>query len=262
MSPYRPKKRLGQNFLTDEKAARNIVKAINPQPGDHVVEIGPGTGALTEYLLHEECVVTAIEFDRDLIPILKARFGKHRNLMLVAKDILRVSIGDLPERAKIIGNLPYNISTVIMEKLFDFKPLIELAVFTVQAEVAQRVTASSGSRDYGSLTVIMNAGFDISRVFDIPAKAFNPVPQVDSSVIKLTPIQNEPEDFENFKVFIRGCFKQKRKTLVNSMQLGLNVPKTSCEALIKEAGHKDDVRAEQLSFDDYLKLYRLWCAAY
>ena len=260
MSPYRPKKRLGQNFLADEAIAESIVKAIDPQPDDHVVEIGPGQGALTKYLLAEKCYVTAIEFDRDLLPILKSNIGNKPNLIIIAADIMKVAVDDLPENAKLIGNLPYNISTAVIERLYDFKTRVKLAVFTVQAEVAARLAASPGCSDYGSLTVIMQAGFEISTLFDIPPHAFNPAPQVVSSVIKIAPIEREMSEFENFKTFIRGCFRQKRKTLVNSMEIGLNIPKDMCESLIGNAGHKSDVRAEQLGFDEFMRLYELWRA--
>jgi 16S rRNA (adenine1518-N6/adenine1519-N6)-dimethyltransferase len=260
MQAYRPKKRLGQNFLVDESVAEKIVRVINPQPGDHVVEIGPGKGALTEYLLREDCIVTAIEFDRDLIPILRARFGKRPNLALVAMDILKIAADDIPDRVKIIGNLPYNISTAILEKLFEFKPAIETAVFTVQAEVAQRLTADPGNRNYGSLTLIMAAGFEIVRLFDISPESFSPAPEVNSAVVRLQPIEREPEDFENFRLFIRGCFKQKRKTLANSMELGLNIPKQDCEGLIGDTGFDLKVRPEQLTFNDYVRLYQSWRA--
>ncbi|MCP4580985.1 MAG: ribosomal RNA small subunit methyltransferase A [candidate division Zixibacteria bacterium] len=258
MSPYRAKKRLGQNFLVDNQVAARIVKAIEPQPGDHVVEIGPGKGALTEHLINADCLVTAIEFDRDLIPLLTAKFADDKNIIIIAKDFLKITPDELPERMKIIGNLPFNISTAVMEKLFEFRQAIQSAVFTVQAEVAKRLTADPKSRDYGSLTVIMAAGFDIETLFDIGAKGFRPMPAVSSSVVKLVPADRIPADFESFTSFIRGCFRQKRKTLCNSMQLGLNIPKYNCEDLIKRAGCNDGVRPEQLSFDDYTRLYDLW----
>ncbi len=260
MSPYRPKKRLGQNFLVKENIAAKIVEAIDPHPGENVVEIGAGMGALTRYLLERECNVTAVEFDRDLVPMLEANFGGDKNLKIVSRDVMKITAGDLPDKAKIIGNLPYNISTALIEKLYEFESMVTLAVFTVQTEVANRLIAYPGSRDYGSFSVIMKAGFDTSHLFNISPKAFRPEPKVESSVIKLLPIDGNFDDLENFKTFIRGCFRQKRKTLANSMQIGLNIPKDVCEGLIERAGHMIDIRAEQLSFDEYMELYGLWCA--
>jgi len=258
MSIFRAKKRLGQNFLIDESIAARIVQALDPQPGDSVVEIGSGRGALTECLLREGCAVTAIEFDRDLIPILRAKFRQEKKITIIAGDFLKIAADKLPPKMKIIGNLPYNISTVILERMFEFRTAMETAVFTVQSEVAYRLTTRSGSRDYGSLSVIMAAGFDIERLFDINPKSFKPVPEVMSSVIKLNPVDRMPEDFDEFKFFIRACFRQKRKTLNNSMQLGLNLPKYDSMSLIDRAGFEKDIRPERLTFDDYVKLYKIW----
>lgn len=258
MSTYRAKKRLGQNFLIDDSIVARIVQSLDPRPGDNVVEIGPGRGALTEYLSHVGCLVTAIEFDRDLIPMLKAKFRQKENIKIIAGDFLKISADELPRHMKIIGNLPYNISTVILERLFEFRTAIEAAVFTVQSDVADRLTTRSGSRDYGSLSVIMSAGFDIELLFKIGPDSFKPVPEVMSSVIKLTPADRMPNDFDEFRSFIRACFRQKRKTLNNSMQLGLNLPKYDIMTLIDKAGFKNDIRPEQLTFDDYMKLYKTW----
>jgi len=258
MSPFRAKKRLGQNFLVDNSVAARIVQALEPQPSESVVEIGSGQGALTEYLLREGCTVTAIEFDRDLIPILRAKFRQDKNITIIAGDFLKIDASKLPPKMKIIGNLPYNISTVILERLFEFRSAIETAVFTVQAEVADRLTARTGNRNYGSLSVIMAAGFDIELLFTIKPESFKPVPGVISSVIKLKPADRIPEDLEELKYFIRACFRQKRKTLNNSMQLGLNLPKYDSMSLIEKAGFKNDIRPEQLTFDNYMRLYRIW----
>jgi 16S rRNA (adenine1518-N6/adenine1519-N6)-dimethyltransferase len=259
MPGTKAKKRLGQHFLVDKNIAYRIVNSIGPQPGDNVAEIGPGRGVLTNILLENECHVSAIEFDRDMIAFLESKFGDRYNFRIIEKDFLKISSAELPENIKIIGNIPYNITTAILEKLFEFKKAISKAVFTIQSEVADRLTAAPGIRAYGSFTVIMTAGFDIRALFNISPKAFRPVPAVASTVIKLTPVDREPEDFENFKAFIRGCFKQKRKTLSNSMQLGLNLPKQDCENLIEKIGKVNNIRPEQLSFNDYVDLYNLWC---
>jgi len=258
MSQAKAKKSLGQHFLTDGNIAYRIVKTLNPQPGEDIVEIGSGKGALTAIMVKKECHVTAIEFDRDLIPVLERKFSNMSNFTLLPKDFLTITSADLPDKFKLIGNIPYNITTVILEKLFEFKEAISEAVFSVQSEVADRLTANPGTRANGSFTIIMHAGFDIKTLFKIHPKAFKPVPAVDSAVIKLKPVSREPEDFDSFKAFIRGCFKQKRKTLNNSMQLGLNLPKKDCENMIEQIGKPGNTRSEQLSFDDFLSLYKLW----
>jgi 16S rRNA (adenine1518-N6/adenine1519-N6)-dimethyltransferase len=252
------KKRLGQHFLTDRRIAARIVNSVDPQPGEQIVEIGPGKGALTGLLLKKGCVLTTVEFDRELIPFLKKKYSGFENLKIIAQDFLKLTADEMPAKMKIIGNIPYNITTAILEKLFDFKDKILQAVLTIQSEVAQRLTASPGTKQYGSFTVIMAAGFDIKALFHIPPSAFKPAPAVYSTVIKIVPVNHQPKDFENFKSFIRGCFKQKRKTLCNSMQLGLNIPKNSSEALISALGKEKNIRPEQLTFDDYLSLYNRW----
>jgi 16S rRNA (adenine1518-N6/adenine1519-N6)-dimethyltransferase len=252
------KKRLGQHFLIDRRIAARIVNSIDPQLGEQIVEIGPGKGALTRLLLKKGCGLIAVEFDRDMISFLKTKYSRYENLKIIAQDFLKLTVEELPAKMKIIGNIPYNITTAILEKLLEFKDNISEAVFTVQSEVAQRLTASAGTRQYGSFSLIMAAGFDIKVLFHIPPTAFKPTPAVDSTVIKIVPADRQPEDFEDFKRFIRGCFKQKRKTLANSMQLGLNIPKKISENLIVSLGKDKNVRSEQLTFDDYLNLCRLW----
>jgi len=260
MPTYRTKKRLGQNFLADQNIAVKIVGCLDLKPGENVVEIGPGQGALTEILVKSGCPVTAVEFDRDLIPGLKVKFKDVPAFTLLAKDVLQVEPEELPSPTKIIGNLPYNISTAILERLYHFKPAVSSAVFTVQAEVAARLTASVGGRNYGSFTLIMQSSFSIEAIFDISPQAFKPTPNVMSTVIKLIPRAEEPDEFLKFKLFLRGCFRQKRKTLANSMQIGLNLPKNICEKLIGDAGFDLAVRPEQLSLENYISIYKVWRA--
>ena len=258
MPPYKAKKRLGQNFLVDKQIAGRIVDSLDPKTGENIVEIGPGRGALTELLLARGCRVTAVEFDRDLIPGLESKFGKSQRFRLLGKDILKVSPEELPSTMKIIGNLPYNISTAIMERLYLYKASLMQAVFTVQMEVAERLTADIGGSSYGSFTLIIQTSFQVERLFNIAPPAFRPKPAVTSTVIRLRPQDNEPGEFEKFKLFLRGCFRQKRKTLANSMQIGLDLPKTTCEGLIGEAGFDLAIRPEQLTLENYISIYNLW----
>ncbi|MCD6163426.1 MAG: ribosomal RNA small subunit methyltransferase A [candidate division Zixibacteria bacterium] len=259
MSRIKAKKNLGQHFLTDIIIAHKIVNSIDPKPEDNIVEIGSGKGALTEILLTHECQVTAIEFDRDLLPALEIKFGDLNNFTLIARNFLDIEPGDMPAKMKLIGNIPYNITTAILEKLFEFKKSVSCAVFMVQSEVADRLTASPGTRANGSFTMIMAAGFDIKILFTVKPESFKPIPRVVSKVIKLIPVSREPDNFDNFKTFVRGCFSHKRKTLANSMQMGLKLPKEYCEALITRISKHVSVRPEQLSFDNYLKLYEMRC---
>ena len=255
------KKSLGQHFLTDIRIAHRIVRSLNPQAGDQVIEVGPGKGILTGILLEHGCRVKAVELDNELVAYLEKKFPQADNLELRAGDFLNFEAGEQFFNLKIVGNLPYNIATAVIARMFIFKPFLTEAVFMVQEEVARRLTAASGGRDNNAFALIMAAGFDIKILFKVAPTAFRPRPKVMSAVIKLKPVNREPEDFEGFKVFLRGCFRHKRKTLVNSMQNGLDLPKNYCKELVARLGKSPDIRAEQLSFEDYINLYRMKCAA-
>ena len=252
--PYlKAKKRFGQHFMTDRRLAARIVKALNPAAGEEVVEIGPGKGILTELLLESNCRVTAIELDRELVAYLREKFEKNKLVTIINRDFLKIGLDELPSQMKLIGNIPYNISTAILEKLLDFRKSITCAVLTLQAEVADRLTARPGSRTYGSFTVIMAAAWMIKRLFSIKPGAFRPAPAVMSAAIKLEPGSLELNDPAAFNSFVRSCFYHKRKTLSNSMQSSLELPKN-----IVALGRELDVRAEQLGLDNYLQLFKLW----
>jgi len=244
--------------MVDTRLAGRIVNALSPVAGDDVVEIGPGKGILTELLLEKKCRVTAIELDRDLVAYLQKKFDGNTSVNLISRDFLKIENDELPPKMKLIGNIPYNISTAILEKLLEFRKSLICAVLTLQAEVADRLTAARGSRAYGSFTVIMAAGFTIKRLFNIKPGSFRPAPAVMSAVVSIEPAALELSNPRDFNSFVRGCFQQKRKTLANSMQLGLELPKKDCEDLIKALGLDLDVRAEQLSLDEYLQLFKLW----
>lgn len=244
--------------MTDTRLAARIVDALNPMAADDVVEIGPGRGILTELLLEKKCRVTAIELDRELVAYLREKFEREKTIKIISRDFLKIGREDLPPQVKLIGNIPYNISTAILEKLLDFRKLITLAVLTLQAEVADRLTAGPGSRIYGSFTVIMAAAWKIKRLFQIKPGAFRPAPAVMSAAIRIEPSSLKLSDPAAFNSFVRSCFHHKRKTLANSMQSGLELPKNISEDMIMALGRELDVRAEQLGLDDYLRLYKLW----
>lgn len=252
------KKRFGQNFLIDPRKADRIIKAAEISPQDEVLEIGPGRGALTDRILDKGCRLTAVELDRDLIPELQERFGDNGRFRLIVDDIIRIDLSDLGDQGFIIiGNLPYNISGALIEWLIDNFEMIRMAIITVQKEVADRIRARPGSREYGSLSVLAQMFYSISRLFDIPPGCFTPKPRVVSSVLKLLP---EPKfgsgfDFARFKEFIYPCFAQKRKTLVNSLKSSGEYGKDIIEKCLVSLGKTTDIRAEQLSGEDFLILY-------
>jgi 16S rRNA (adenine1518-N6/adenine1519-N6)-dimethyltransferase len=258
MYQIKAKKSFGQNFLTNRKLAERIVDAIDPKPGDIVLEIGPGKGALTRILLEKGCHVTAIELDQQLAEYLETEFVGNPNLTLIAGDFLEIESMRFRFPLKIIGNIPYNITKEILEKLFEFEKILGCAVLTVQTEIAQKIVAAPSTKDYGLLTVIVRSSFAAQMLFGIPRKVFSPPPLVSSKTIRLIPSAQPVDSLTTFRGFLGGCFKQKRKTLVNSMQFGLMIPKSKCESLVKQAGLALEIRPEQITLDEYLILFNLW----
>jgi len=252
------KKRFGQNFLIDPGKADRIIRAAGIKPGDEVLEVGPGGGILTERVLDKGANLIAVELDRDLIPELEERFGENSLFNLLEGDIVRVKLSSLGDRNfKIIGNLPYNISGALFDWLIENYKMVKLAVITVQKEVANRIRARPGSREYGSLSVLLQMFYTVSRLFDIPPGCFLPKPKVVSTVVKLVPdLKLESEiNYELFKQFIYACFAQKRKTLVNSLKSS-DYDKDIIEKSLVSLGKSTDIRAEQASGREFLILYR------
>jgi len=259
------KKRFGQHFLVDPRKAGKIVDSLEIKPGDAVLEIGPGTGILTERILAHDVALTAVELDREMIAPLMARFGGHKNLTIVNQDIIKLNPRDFapPAGLKILGNLPYNISGAIMEWFIEYNDVIRRAVVTVQKEVADRIRATSPGRDYGSLTVMIQSYFDIKKLFDIPPGCFSPPPKVYSTVLLLTSDRKFPDDmvYSDFRDFLRACFSHKRKLLVNSLSAvgaqGNSLSKGQLEKYLARLGKKANIRAEELKLDEFLELFRL-----
>jgi 16S rRNA (adenine1518-N6/adenine1519-N6)-dimethyltransferase len=252
------KKRFGQNFLVDPGKADKIIEAAEITPLDVILEIGPGGGILTERILNKGCNLIAVELDRDLIPALQERFGNNNRFKLLAKDIVKINLSELGDGGfKVIGNLPYNISGALVEWLIDNYKMIEMAVITVQKEVANRIKAVPGTREYGSLSVLAQMFYSISRFFDIPPGCFSPKPRVVSTVLKLLPSPKLESgfDYARFREFIYACFAQKRKTLVNSLKSSGGYNKDTIEKFLVSMGKSPDIRAEQLSGDRFLALY-------
>jgi 16S rRNA (adenine1518-N6/adenine1519-N6)-dimethyltransferase len=255
------KKRFGQNFLTDPKKAKKLVEALNPDREDIVMEVGPGKGVLTELLLKTVARVIAVEIDRDLIPLLRERFGADRRFSLIEDDIIKLDPSRFVSSGlKVVGNLPYNISGALVEWLIEYHEVVELAVVTVQREVADRLRANPGSRNYGSLSVLAQSFYDIKRLFDIPPGCFSPRPKVTSTALRLRPERKTDDnlDYARFRDFVRDCFSQKRKKLVNSLAAATGIDKNEVDDKILAMGLASNVRAEELTLNQYYRLYDLW----
>lgn len=219
----RPRKRFGQHFLTDEQVLDAIVRSIAPRPANQMLEIGPGRGALTALLCAEVDTLHAVELDRDMIASLTARFP---NLELTQGDVLRVDFATLLQAGdwRLVGNLPYNLSSPLLLTLVNFPDLIRDMHFMLQKEMAERMAAQPGRKAWGRLSVMLQLAWQVESLFDVEPTAFNPPPKVMSQVVRLMPLPiadrpgNALKDKAEFRRVVAAAFGQRRKTLNNSLK--------------------------------------------
>jgi 16S rRNA (adenine1518-N6/adenine1519-N6)-dimethyltransferase len=253
MREHQARKRFGQNFLVSPGVIRKIVEAIAPRPGDTVVEIGPGLGALTEPLLERLGHLHVVEIDRDLIARLRTRFPAER-LTIHEGDALQFDFGTLKGSGplKIVGNLPYNISSPLLFHLAEVADQVAEMHFMLQKEVVDRMVAAPGGGDFGRLSVMLQYRFDMERLFIVPPGAFDPAPKVDSAVVRLIPVKvgsrETASDPELFARLVTAAFSQRRKMLRNTLR------EFGGEALLEAQGIAPTARAETLSVSDYVRL--------
>ncbi|MES9824583.1 MAG: 16S rRNA (adenine(1518)-N(6)/adenine(1519)-N(6))-dimethyltransferase RsmA [Candidatus Thiodiazotropha endolucinida] len=251
---HRARKRFGQNFLHDPGIIQRIVQAINPQPGDNLVEIGPGQGAITTELLPPIGRMQAIELDRDLVGPLAERCASLGELRIHNTDALKFDFTQLAEAERplrVVGNLPYNISTPLLFHLLDQADQIRDMHFMLQKEVVDRMAAKPGSKTYGRLTVMLQARAEVTSLFNIGPGAFNPPPKVESAFVRLLPLKPPPyqiDDWDRFSRLVNQAFSQRRKTLRNSLGKLLTAD------AITAAGIDPGNRAEQLSVAEFVNL--------
>ena len=242
------RKRFGQHFLHDPAVLRRIVEAVAPAPGDAIVEIGPGEGALTRPLLERIGHLTAIEIDRDLAAKLVHEFSSQR-LTVVSADVLDFDFSALGSGLRVVGNLPYNISTPILFHLARYAGRVRDMHFMLQLEVVQRMVAKHSTPDYGRLSVMLQTRFRMHKLFNVAPGAFRPPPKVDSAVVRLVPLAEKPDwDQAVLEKIVREAFSARRKTLRNALPL----PAADYEVL----GIDPKLRPENLSPDDYVRIAR------
>lgn len=259
------KKCFGQNFLIDDKILQNIVAESNVGSDDVVIEVGPGLGNLTEYILETKAETIAFEIDGDMIEVLKNRFATN-SLTIYNQDILKTDLTTIMDEHKgknirIIANLPYYITTPILFKLLEYADRIESITVMVQKEVADRITASPHSKNYGVLTIMTNYMADTQKLFDVPNTAFIPAPNVTSSVLIIRPNSTKPKmlgliDEKAFSELVKKSFSARRKKIVNSLvNVGINgMSKEQISKLIKECGLNENSRAEDISIEQYIQM--------
>ncbi|TAK99970.1 MAG: 16S rRNA (adenine(1518)-N(6)/adenine(1519)-N(6))-dimethyltransferase RsmA [Aquabacterium sp.] len=249
------RKRFGQNFLVDLGVIDEIVRAISPKPGQTLIEIGPGLGALTNPVVERSEHLTVIELDRDLA----ARLRKRTELTVIESDVLKVDFGQIAQergqKLRVIGNLPYNISSPILFHLLPWASQVEDQHFMLQKEVVDRMVASPGSKDFGRLSVMLQWRYDMECVVDVPPESFDPPPKVDSAVVRMVPLAEPPKvDPQVLESMVALAFSQRRKILRNTLG-----------AWIDEHGLQTDFdlqrRAEEVPVSEFVALAALKSAS-
>ena len=252
------RKSLGQHFLTDRKVLEKIADAAAIEPTDTVVEIGPGRGALTDLLVERAGRLVAIEYDRALAAQLRVRYALRKNVEIVAADVLTIRLPDIAgEKFKLIGNVPYYITTPILFQALE-RPRPELAVYLVQREVAERLTAAPGSGEFGALTVNVGAVADAEMLFTVPAGAFRPPPKVESAVIRVTPKRDPlvaPDQEEGFRSFVQSVFSMRRKQMQRILRSVWSLDQQGADQRLATIGIDPTARPETLSVADFARLF-------
>jgi 16S rRNA (adenine1518-N6/adenine1519-N6)-dimethyltransferase len=264
-----PSRRFGQNFLTDQRIIQRIIEALAPRPDETIVEIGPGQGALTASLIDKAGSLVAIEFDRNLIPLLTEKFSARENFKLVQDDALLTDICSVIQpatNARIVANLPYNIATAIVQKLIEQRRCLSGMILMLQKEVVDRITASPGSGERGYLSVFVQAYCETEKLFDVAPGSFRPAPKVWSSVVRLSlrsQLTDEVKDEKLLWQIVSAGFAQRRKTILNNLR---NAPSPLQETVRGHGGAsivlcQADVdlqrRAETLTLQEWARITRV-----
>jgi len=251
--------RYAQHFLTSPDAIQRIIDSLELKGQDYVLEIGPGKGALTGPLIQTGARIFSVEIDKFMVDILKEKIPSSNNFTLIQADFLEFHLGQLPrppngELFKVVGNLPYNITSPILRKLSQWSGW-NFAVLMVQKEVGQRICAEPGTSDYGALTVGVNLTCQAEHIFDLSETSFRPKPKVASSVLKITRREKPLTDnvLQTQRV-IQAAFQQRRKTILNSLSHGLNLEKEPVGFVLKKLGIDPQLRAENLTVDQFILL--------
>jgi 16S rRNA (adenine1518-N6/adenine1519-N6)-dimethyltransferase len=261
----RPRKRLGQNFLTDRRVLKEILATAEIGSQDNVLEIGAGLGILTHALAEQAQCVVAVEVDEELVAVLRARLESFPNVKVVLGDILALDIANLMRKEhtsdvspyKVVANIPYYITSAVLRHILEASARPQLIVLMVQKEVAQRIVAAPGQM---SLLAVSVQFYGLPRLIArVPARAFYPAPKVDSAIVRIDPYQQLPvkdSEIGAFFTVVRAGFAQRRKQLRNALTHGLSLPREEISQAMRRAGIEERRRAQRLSLDDWVALYR------
>ncbi len=265
------RKRFGQNYLIDDKILQKIVNTAKIDKETLVLEVGPGLGSLTQYLLNRAAHVLAYEIDESLVEVLEDMFKERENFTLIAGDILKRDIDeDIKERhgkvekVVVVANLPYYITTPFIMKALEESRLVDRYVLMVQLEVAKRLTAAKSTKDYNALSVIMHYLTTPTFEFSVPNTVFIPRPKVDSGVITLDVKPNQYVSHETPELlrFFKACFKQKRKTLTNNLHVAYGIEKSELQVFLQEHGYRTQIRAEEIASKKLIELGKTFIEKY
>ena len=241
---HNPRKRFGQNFLVDNQIINKIISTISPKNNEIIVEIGPGKGALTLPILEHLNHLNVIEIDRDLVSLLNSL--QQDKLTIFEADALQFDFNQFPQKIRVIGNLPYNISSPLLFHLLDFREQIIDMTFMLQKEVVDRIVATHGNKTYGRLSVMMQAFFEVESMFVVPKESFEPQPKIESAILYLKtrtePLAKNPKPLEEI---VKVAFSQRRKTLKNCLKSIINQSQTEIDL---------SQRAEMLSIENFITL--------
>jgi 16S rRNA (adenine1518-N6/adenine1519-N6)-dimethyltransferase len=257
---HKARKRFGQNFLTNQDIIKRIVNSVSAKPSDRLIEIGPGKGAITQHLIEACPQLQVIELDRDLIPILLAQFVKYPEFKIHQQDALKFDFKSLMinnEPLRIVGNLPYNISTPLIFHLLEYQSNVRDMLFMLQKEVVQRLTAEAGEKHYGRLGIMVQYYCRVEHLFDVPPESFDPQPKVDSAIVRLEPYKTLPyvaNDIDFFARLVNLSFQQRRKTLRNTLKQLVSID------AIESLPFDTSLRPENLSIEDFVNLSNHLCS--
>ena len=247
---HKARKRFGQNFLVDERVIADIIRAIHPEPADNMVEIGPGLGALTRPLLKKLNHLHVVEIDRDIIARLESDYPKDK-LIIHAGDALKFDLAQLPAPLRVVGNLPYNISSPLLFHFAGYADRISDMNFMLQDEVVERMVAEPSTPEYGRLSVMLQYRFHMEKLLDVPPESFRPSPKVDSAIVRIIPLPASEvlvRDEKLFSAIVATAFGQRRKTLRNTLKNYLD------KCGLEQLGIDPQLRAENLGVEEFARI--------